>query len=149
MWHSAFHSQTQKKREKGNYNSRWKWPTFLFLWRTTSLRVAFSFLLPELLQHLKPAFTVWRQLIAHIFWEGLVSASIGYMVNEAIYMLIATRGNFLIMYVNEHICCICVGQIQTVNNMLTSCQRFTLFIRMVIKHCRHTWFLVDRLVSIN
>lgn len=45
----------------------------------------------------------------------------GWMVNEAIYMLIAMQGNFLIMYVNEHIGWIYVGQIQTVNNMLTSC----------------------------
>lgn len=53
--------------------------------------------------------------------RSLIVASIGWMVNEAIYMLIAMQGNFLIMYVNEHICWIYVGQTQTVNNMLTSC----------------------------
>lgn len=53
--------------------------------------------------------------------RGLIVASMGWMVNEAIYMLIAMQGNFLIMYVNEHIGWIYVGQIQTVNNMLTSC----------------------------
>lgn len=53
--------------------------------------------------------------------RGFIVASMGWMVNEAIYMLIAMQGNFLIMYVNEHICWIYVGQIQTVNNMLTSC----------------------------
>lgn len=54
-------------------------------------------------------------------FERFDFASMGWMVNEAIYMLIAMQGNFLIMYVNEHIGWIYVGQIQTVNNMLTSC----------------------------
>lgn len=53
--------------------------------------------------------------------RGLIVASMGCMLNEAIYMLIAMQGNFLIMYVNEHIGWIYVGQIQTVNNMLTPC----------------------------
>lgn len=45
----------------------------------------------------------------------------GRVLNDSIYMLIAMQGNFLIMYVDEHARRIYVGQIETVNNMLTSC----------------------------
>lgn len=66
------------------------------------------------------AFGLKKQIISCSL-RALIVASMGRMVNEAIYMLIAMRGNFLIMYVNEHIGWIFVGQTQTANNMLTSC----------------------------
>lgn len=68
----------------------------------------------------KMAFGLRRKLIS-CSRRALIVASMGWMVNEAIYMLMAMRGNFLIMYVNEHIGWIFVGQTQTANNMLTSC----------------------------
>lgn len=72
------------------------------------------------LNHWKIAFSLRKQIISFSL-RALIVAWMGWLVNEAIYMLIAMRGNFLIMYVNEHIGWIFVGQTRTANNMLTSC----------------------------
>lgn len=60
----------------------------------------------------------WRKRLNSCSLRAAIVASMGWMVNEAIYMLIAMRGNFLIMYVNEHTL---AGSLLAKHKQLTIC----------------------------